>query len=188
MHTVTDARDRRRPTRVMSVVVGFLALVLANVYYFSFYGSEVVETRRNSIAFADTGEYVALLRGHHYFTCLGTAHVDRVEHRRKTIHHVDYLILADLVVGVVTGVGGLDEVSAIWLPTPLLGAINFVLAFFCFRRECASELALPAALAYAVVPATWIYAAVPETWIFWAPRCSPSCYSGADACPNGSSR
>ena len=165
MPTATDNPDRTPTTRLMFGAVVALSIVIALTYYFTFYGSSKVETQRNSIAFADTGEYVQLLRGRHYIACLGTTELDRVEHRRKTIHHLDYLVVADVVSSLGTRAAGLDEVSSIWLVTPLLGAINFALAFLLFRRESGQELALPAALAYAVIPATWIYAAVPETWI-----------------------
>jgi hypothetical protein len=139
------------------------ALSLGSLYFGSFFGSETVKVDRRGVAFADSSHYYQLLKDHHYLVCLQQETPHNVEHRRKTLHHFDYLLVGDAVVRTAR-LAGASDIAAIWLVTPLLGALNFVLAFLLFRRAVGPALAWPGALMFALLPATWIYAAIPETW------------------------
>lgn len=152
--------------KLSAVVPIVVAVLIGTVYYATFRGIPAVAAKRNAVAFADSSHYVELLSGRHYDACARTNEVYHVEHRRKTVHHAGYVLFADAVVQAsAVLVPGLGELDRIWLISPLLGAINFVLAFWLFRL-IAPGLEWPAALAYSLTPATWIYAAIPETWVF----------------------
>jgi hypothetical protein len=138
-------------------------LLLGALYYVSFYGSETVRVDRKGVAFADSSHYFQLLENHHHLKCLEQEKPHNVEHRRKTIHHFDYLLIGDVVVSAAK-LAGASETQAIWLLSPLFGALKFLLAFLLFRRAVGPALAWPGALAFALLPASWIYAAIPETW------------------------
>ena len=162
MSTTPEAHSPGSPWGSRLLVLAVTA-VLGVLYFATFYGSETVLTSRAGVAFADSSHYYQLLNDHHYLTCLETETPHNVEHRRKTLHHFDYLLFGDAVLRV-GGLTGAADVTLIWLVTPLLGALNFFLAFLLFRRAAGPALAWPGALTFALVPGTWIYASVPETW------------------------
>jgi hypothetical protein len=108
-----------------------------------------------------------LLDNGHYLVCFKEKPegVHR-EHRRKSVHHIGYLFVASAIIQIAKATGVFDGVEAIWLVSPLIGCINFLLAFKLFltilpRRD----LAWPSALMYALVPGTWTYASMPESWV-----------------------
>src|ERR1700741_4732121 len=136
------------------ILVLCVAAILAVLFFSTFYGSEKLKVDRAGVAFADSRHYYELLKDHHFLQCLETDPPHNVEHRRKTLHHLDYLLVGDAVARV-GGLAGVSQDALIFLVTPLLGALNFVLAFMLFRRAAGPALAWPGALTFALIPATW---------------------------------
>jgi hypothetical protein len=162
MATTTD--DSKAPSSWRTyVVLVAAAAMLAALYYATFFPSEYVLRSRAGIAFADGSDYYNLLKEGHFWECLTPATPHDVEHRRKTLHHVTYLLFSDGVQRV-AGVTGVSEVAKVWAAPALLGGLNFVLAFLLFQRRFGTAFAWPGALTFALVPATWVYAAIPDTW------------------------
>jgi hypothetical protein len=149
------------------VVLGLLAAVAcAALYWTSFRDAQLVRTRLNAVAHADSNHYLELLRDGHFLSCLslGEAGV-HAEHRRKTVHHVGYLAVASPIVGVGRR-AGLAPDEAVWLVSPIIGALNVLLSVFVFvRARSGAARGWAAVVALALTPATWIYAAIPETWL-----------------------
>ena len=76
--------------------------------------------------------------------CTTTEPPHHIEHRRKTVHHAGYLFVASAMLTAVRPfLGGQNEVAAIWLISPLMGALNFVLAFYLFGVHSAGRWCYP---------------------------------------------
>ena len=148
-------------------VLAAAAILIALTYYNTFLGSQKLRTELNAVAFADASHYVQLLDNGHYMDCFKEkpAGVHR-EHRRKSVHHIGYLFVASAIIQSAKATGLFDGGGAMWLVSPALGCINFLLAFWLFHAILPrKDFAWPGALMYALVPGTWTYASMPESWV-----------------------
>ena len=140
--TMATSGDQPLTARLWCVCVLAVSLMLAALYYVTFLGSSTLATARDPVAFVDTSHYVELLEDHHYLECLREEPAHHGEHRRKAVHHLAYLLVADsaiTAIGLISGIS--DDLSLIWLVSPLLGALKngSSILWRHVRRETASS-------------------------------------------------
>lgn len=142
-----------------------LSLLIGGLYFLTLWGSDALLQKADALAFADTAHYVELLDGHLYRDCLADQSACTEEYRRKAVHHYSYMVLGGLFVSIAGLLSAASALPAIWSISPVLGALNFLLAYTLLSRESGRALALPGALAMALLPSIWIYSSIAETWI-----------------------
>jgi hypothetical protein len=149
------------------VWVFVLAAACTAIYTATFAGLSPIWSRLNAVAFADSSHYVQLLDHANYRTWVAAADSEgRGEYQRKTVHHILYLVIGEGVIRTLSTLPGIDDRTAMWLISPILGGLNVLLAAAYFRRTIPSAaLATACTILFPLLPGTWVYAAIPESWI-----------------------